>query len=55
MVTEDKPRVMSGDRLEVEKLNLGFHRAIARYGFMQTPNVPVALRLCERFGLLPRT
>jgi len=51
VVTEDKPRVMSGDRLEVENLNLGFHRAIVRYDFMQTPNVPVALRLCERFGL----
>ncbi len=49
--TEDQPRVPGTERLEVESLTLGFHRVVVRYGFMQTPNVPVALRLCERFGL----
>ena len=25
---------------------------VAHYGFMQTPDIPVALRLCEALGLL---
>ena len=32
-------------------MRLGFARVIVRYGFMQSPNVPVALRQCEPFGL----
>jgi KUP system potassium uptake protein len=51
ILTEDKPRVPSAERIEWEELTLGFHRIVVRYGFMQSPNVPVALRLCERFGL----
>ena len=51
VITEDVPRVPSVDRLTVEDLTLGFHRVVVHYGFMQAPNVPVALRLCERYGL----
>jgi len=51
VTTEDVPRVPASERLEVEPLDLGFYRVRARYGFMQSPNVPVALRLCEHFGL----
>jgi KUP system potassium uptake protein len=51
VLTEDRPRVPSTERLEVEALPLGFHRVIVRYGFMQSPNIPVALRLSEHFGL----
>ena len=49
--TEDRPRVASADRLKIDDLGMGFFRVVARYGFLQTPNVPVALRLCEKFGL----
>ena len=51
ILTDDKPRVPSVERIEWEELTLGFHRIVVRYGFMQSPNVPVALRLCQRFGL----
>lgn len=51
IVTEDRPRVPTAERLEIEALDLGFHRIVAHYGFMQSPNVPVALRLCEILGL----
>lgn len=51
VTTEDVPRVPASRRLEVEPLDLGFYRLTVRYGFMQSPNVPVALRLCEHFGL----
>ena len=51
IVTADQPRVPSLNRIEVESHAFGFYRILAHYGFMQSPNVPVALRLCERFGL----
>ncbi len=51
VLTEDVPHVASADRVELKTLELGFHRVILHYGFMQSPNVPVALRFCERLGL----
>ena len=48
---DDIPYVASADRVDFEPLPLGFHRVVLHYGFMQSPNVPVALRFCERFGL----
>ncbi|MBI1921718.1 MAG: potassium transporter Kup [Geobacter sp.] len=51
VVTEPVPRIPAEERLEVEKLDQGFFRVIVHYGFMQIPNVPVALRECEPFGL----
>ena len=51
VVTEDVPRVASADRISLEPLALGFYRVTMHYGFMQSPNVPVALRFCERLGL----
>ena len=47
MVTTEVPRVPARDRLDVQELGNGFWRVDARYGFMQTPNVPVALRACN--------
>lgn len=49
--TESMPRVPASQRLRLEPLGLDFYRITVSYGFMQNPNVPVALRLCERFGL----
>jgi KUP system potassium uptake protein len=51
VVIDDVPRVPAAERAEIEELSLGFHRVILHYGFMQSPNVPVALRLCEHMGL----
>jgi KUP system potassium uptake protein len=51
VITEDVPRVPAHDRLQVAVLEQGFHRVLMHYGFMQTPNVPVALRLAEELGL----
>ena len=48
---DDVPRVAAAERAEIEELTLGFHRVVLHYGFMQSPNVPVALRLCEHLGL----
>ncbi len=51
VATEDVPRVSVSRRVEVERLGKGFHTVIARYGFMEYPNVPAALELCRGHGL----
>ncbi len=51
IVNKPFPRVRAAERLEVEDLGIGFYRVIVHYGFLQSPNVPVALRSCEPFGL----
>ncbi len=51
VVTREVPRVTAEKRLEVVRLDQGFSQVIVSYGFMQSPNVPVALRECESFGL----
>ncbi len=53
VVTDRVPRVPATARLEVERLRSGFFRVVAHYGFMQTPHIPVALRLCEEQNLIP--
>ena len=40
ILTEEVARVPRSERLQVEVLEQGFCRAVARYGFMQDPNVP---------------
>ena len=52
VVTEPVPRIPAAERLKVVKLDQGFFRVTVRYGFMQSPNVPVALRECEQYDLL---
>jgi len=48
---EDVPRVASADRIELTELGDDTHRIVLHYGFMQSPNVPVALKLCSVLGL----
>jgi KUP system potassium uptake protein len=43
LVTEETPRVPDAERIRIESLPLGFHRVIARYGFMEEPNVPAVV------------
>jgi KUP system potassium uptake protein len=43
IITERNARVPAANRLEVSDLTHGFRRAIARYGFMETPDVPELL------------
>ncbi|MGA9856185.1 MAG: potassium transporter Kup [Gammaproteobacteria bacterium] len=52
VLTEDIPFVHPQQRLEVEKLDQGFYRVQAHYGFMQIPNVPYSLRRAKDFGLV---
>lgn len=49
--TEDVPHIRAEQRVQLEKLREGFHRVIARYGFMEDPNVPEVLNQCRPLGL----
>jgi KUP system potassium uptake protein len=48
VTAEDIPEVSDADRLAVERLPLGFHRVVARYGFMETPDVAAIVARCCR-------
>lgn len=49
--TEQVPHVPRDKRVELEPLDHGFYRLIVRFGFMENPDVPRALRLCRKHGL----
>jgi KUP system potassium uptake protein len=48
IVTTEQARVMPDERVTVEQLDQGFVRVVARYGFMDQPDVP---SLLEKLGL----
>jgi KUP system potassium uptake protein len=52
--TEDYPEVPSEERLTLEKLSYGFYRVYARYGFMETPDIPEILYRLRQGGLKAR-
>ena len=49
--TEEVPHVTPGERVEVEALTQGFWRVVGRFGFMETPDVPVLLGAARARGL----
>ena len=46
----DVPYVSEGHRCMIEDLGAGFHRMVLRYGFIEEPDVPVALANVHRCG-----
>ncbi|KTS78590.1 potassium transporter Kup [Pseudomonas oryzihabitans] len=48
---EDRPRVSRGERMEVEDFGDGFFRVVLHYGFMDEPDIPLALSHCPYPGL----
>lgn len=53
--TIDKPRVPSQDRVHAQALGMGFVRVIARYGFMESPNVPEVMNQAIQQGSISAT
>jgi len=51
VVVEDKPYVTRGNRFLIKDLGKNFYRVKLFYGFMQTPDIPLALELCGAEGL----
>jgi KUP system potassium uptake protein len=49
--TADVPETSPGERVRVTALGHGFWRVVARYGFMQTPNVPQVLEVVDQLGI----
>ncbi len=50
-VRPETPYVAPEERIEVQQLSPKLWRVIARYGFMESPNVVVALRAAEEKGI----
>jgi KUP system potassium uptake protein len=48
---EDVPRVPNLEKIQTEKLGGGFHRIVARYGFMEDPRLDSVLTLAREQGL----
>jgi KUP system potassium uptake protein len=48
--TEQVPRVPASERASVTDLGNGFYRILLHYGFMQQPDIPVALESCTIGG-----
>ncbi|QDH13735.1 potassium transporter Kup [Formicincola oecophyllae] len=51
VVTLEQPEADPGQRLTVQELAPHMHRVILRYGFMEMPNVPLALTQITRLGV----
>ena len=51
IVSQEVPEVPDEERVEVERLPENFVRVVARYGFMETPNVPEIMEYCEESGI----
>jgi KUP system potassium uptake protein len=53
VITEDVPYMVDSERYTVKPLDQGFCRVVARYGFMEIPNVPAVLEnvRSERFPI----
>jgi KUP system potassium uptake protein len=52
VIVEDKPYVTQGNRLLIDNMGKGFYRLRVYYGFMETPDIPAALELCAKQGLV---
>jgi KUP system potassium uptake protein len=49
--TRDVPYVNEAERVSLQKSDHGFYRVLGYFGFMEEPNVPRLLELCQKEGL----
>jgi KUP system potassium uptake protein len=54
ILSEEVPEVPEDERVGVERLEQGFYRVTARYGFMENPDVPEVLTIAKAQGLRAR-
>jgi KUP system potassium uptake protein len=55
VVTEDVPHVETSERLTIKRMGKGFHAVVARYGFMDDPDIEDVLGCCRGESLDIRT
>ena len=48
VITEDVPHVAPAERVTLKRIGKGFHGVVARYGFMEDPNIDEILEACKR-------
>jgi KUP system potassium uptake protein len=51
IVTAEVPVVEADARVTIESLEMGFHRVVGRFGFMEEPDAPAILTQAARAGL----
>jgi len=51
IVTSDIPEVSESDRVRLVSFPQGFTKAVAMYGYMETPDITDILAMCEKQGL----
>jgi KUP system potassium uptake protein len=51
VVTEDVPHVDPGERVTIKHIGKGFHTVVARYGFMDDPDIDDVLGACQTQSL----
>lgn len=51
-IVVERPRVPTRERATVVEMGHGFHRAIARFGFLETPRIESILHACAIKGLV---
>jgi KUP system potassium uptake protein len=51
VVTEDVPHVPEAERVKIRRIGKGFHTVVARYGFMDDPDIEEVLAACRANGL----
>ena len=51
VITEDMPRVADGDRITLNRLSDTFTSITMRFGYMESPNVPMGLAACRASGI----
>ena len=54
VMTKEVPEIRAAERVSVEKLEHGFYRVTAQYGFMEQPNVPDVLQWAREAGIKAR-
>jgi KUP system potassium uptake protein len=54
VLTLEVPEVKASERVTVEKLEQGFYRVTANFGFMESPNVPEILQWAREAGIKAR-
>lgn len=47
IITTEQPRVMPDERVRIEDLPEGFTRVVAKFGFMESPDIPHLLEECN--------
>jgi KUP system potassium uptake protein len=51
VLSEEVPTIPDAERVKIEPLRDGFYRILVRYGFMETPNIPLVMKYASTAGI----